>query len=304
MVAGEADYLSDETDMNGLALAAEQLRKNYPKKVLMGSALPESVLVMLAQTESWRWIEDGKLQEEVLEKYLGCAERIYQAETAGVTEEEIQEEREELESAGYFSSIEMNGQVKKKYYSLSSSMVSVLIKEQRMALGYVNSASDLCWADQLGEDYVIKPITDELGIGFRPVMRLAVNSQSKQKEMAEKFVKLVLSSEFQSMNLGDGAPVNIAALEKSMEEQTGFNRALYGTDADGNSVSVYALWPSKETLEVYIDSIEKMNHSLGYNQFLADAVGKIGKKMLEEGNISKGDAVNEIRKKAAIFLAE
>lgn len=303
MIAGEKEYFEDVKDLNSLAFATEKLRKAYPEGVLLGSSLPECILTMLAQTEGFKWIENGTLQEEELKDFLLQAARIYEAELVGVTAERIEEERTRLSDSSYYSNLELNTQVKTYYYSLNSSTVGVLLKDHKTAMGYANAGFDFCYAELLPENYILRPIADEQGVGFMPVMKLAISSQSSQKEMAEAFVELVLSEEFQSINLGDGAPVNVTALEKFLEPQQDLYVGLGGTDAEGNPVELSAGWPSEETIDCYRKAIEEMNHSLDFNKYLVDTVVEIGSKMLKEDMPAK-EAVDEIKKKTAIYLAE
>ncbi len=301
MAVGEKNFMKKLKTVDDLPKVTQALREAYPEGVIWGSSVPECIMSMVCETDGSKWLEQGELQEQELEKSLEKAEAVYAAELSGVSAE-VPGEEKEGEAADY-PNYGVRDRAIFRHYMLHSTTVGILLKEQKAAMGYVKTPFDLCWIDQLPENYMLTALADSEGIGFKPHLQLSVNSASKETEKAKELVALILSPEGQRMNGTEWAPVNKTAFEESLVNDEDIWLGMGGEDAEGKTVELHASWPGKDTVKIYQAAVKKMNHMLPGNQYLADAVAEVGGKGLKNGE-DTGEIADDIRKKTAIYLAE
>lgn len=303
MIAGEESFIKDVKDLESLTAAVEESRKDNQARIILTSTLPECILTVLAQTESGKWQKDGVLDEEALKEFLNCAYRMYEAETQGAVEGLAEREQENLDAAVSYISSRLITRIQNIYYNFNSSTADVVLKDKKAAVGYVGRPFDLCWVDQLPEGYGFVPLEDEGGVGFKPVMKFAINVLSDEQEMAQKFVKLALSAKTADLSLIYGMPLNVSAAEGKMVDKDNLSYHMVGTNNYGEEVEACATWPIGKTLEQYRDAIGRINHVIKEDSYLTEQVVEIGAKAMQEGKTVE-EAVQQIKKKTALYLSE
>lgn len=303
MIAGEKKFIEGIHDLSSMTAAVEEAREDYPERVILTSILPECILGVLAQAESGNWIKDGNLDEEALREFLSCAYRLYEAENKGGSEEKKKQEEKELKDAVSRIGTGLNTRIQWIYYNFYNTSVDVIVKEKLAAIGYAGNPDDLRWIDQLPEGYDFAPLEDGRGVGFKPIMKLAVNTKSAEQEMAKEFVKLALSKQAGDLSIRSGMPFNAAAAEKKKVNTNHDSWSLNGTNEYGEEVEASASWPIQNTLTKYQKAIEAVNHVIKEDTYLTEQVIEIGAEAIQEGK-TVDEAVAEIKKKTALYMAE
>ena len=86
---------------------------------------------------------------------------------------------------------------------------------------------------------------------FKANALIGINSAGSQKELAKEFIQLLFSEEIQRLDIGDGFPVNKAA----MEEWVKLNKEGYGFTVGDGEYSVHAFYPKQESREDLYETI-------------------------------------------------
>lgn len=303
MIAGEKDFVEGIHDISSLTEAVEEAREKNPEGVILTSTLPKGILTVLTQTESGNWVkDDGKLDEEALGEFLSCAYRLYETEKKGVGEEMVEAEKEELGDTIYMTR-DLAARLEETYYDFNNTMIDIMLEEKLAAIGYVRNPINLCWVDQLPENYDLVPLQDGQGVGFKPVMKLAVNALASEPELAQEFARTALSAKAGKMEFSSGIPLNVTAAEWIMENPKEIVWHMEGVNNAGQEIDVNASWPLSETLEKYQDAIASADHVIEEDFFLKQKVIEICGLAMEKGKTVE-KAVSEIKWKTAIYLAE
>lgn len=136
---------------------------------------------------------------------------------------------------------------------------------------------------------------------YLPLTRTGINRSTANKEMAEEFVRCLLSYEVQKEELYDGFPVNKKALEAITEkEKEGFS---VGSSVGDGSYEIHADWPDLKARREVASMIETLT--------LPAVVDETMMNMIVEGSRDYYDdketveaAADKILRKLSIYLAE
>lgn len=304
LLAGDASVINGIGNMEEFAEEMEALREEYPEGGLLGIYDAETLLNLFGMVSSPAWIDEaGEIDREALKEFLTQAKRIYEAELSGALPEEVealQAEDAELERYGV-------DPVKNKM-EVCNNVLDIRRGYARLACGYVDGI-------QLCLDNVTSVIGLEENMGYRafpgqeqnvfvPEVMVGISANSGQKETAEAFVRKMFSAEAQK-SMYDGFPVNEAAFAGrfAVMQAGSSNGSMIFTRNDGTEEELELLWPDREQQRIFADLVQGLEtpaESLGW---LNGLVYEAGVRVLEDGE-SVESAVDEIEKRAAIYLAE
>lgn len=136
---------------------------------------------------------------------------------------------------------------------------------------------------------------------FTPICELGINSKSRNKELAEKFVSLVLSEEVQKNDLYDGFPVNQKALEFCANaDRSNYSIGISAGD-DPEPLMIYA--QTREQIEDIVAYCHKADRRIVGNQQITAAL-KEGCRELFAGNQTSAEAADAIINRLKLYLAE
>lgn len=136
----------------------------------------------------------------------------------------------------------------------------------------------------------------------------AINQNTKQKELAEEFVKYLFSGEVQSAQVDDGLPVLNSALEGLADETD----SKYAEDfcvtssweIEGEGVlEIEAGYPLREEVEALITMCKALKNPAGQNLVIWNIYQTEADQCLE-GSIDAGTAAKNIAQKVDTYLAE
>lgn len=138
---------------------------------------------------------------------------------------------------------------------------------------------------------------------YLPSGMVGINSSSKNKELAEEFLKLLFSEEVQALDLGDGFPVNRAAVDtwcsKEVSEDDGVSVAI--SDENGDMFS--AVEPTGEQIRAFAEIGEAADTPVQIDDAILEMIIDEGISYYK-GEKSVEDAVSAITNKAKTYLAE
>jgi hypothetical protein len=129
---------------------------------------------------------------------------------------------------------------------------------------------------------------------FIPYGIIGINSTSKNKDIASKFIQKCYSSSIQEVNLYDGFPVNNKALNKIVTEKDD-----YTTGKDNYTAGQ----PAQEVLQKVVDYANTADQPVDTNRvFLDILVAEITPYL--EGKADLESTVDSVIEKTSIFMAE
>jgi len=173
------------------------------------------------------------------------------------------------------------------------------------AYGYMESASVEKTAGY--EDSRVMPMQGECSGLFLPKTMLGINAASAQTEDAREFLRFFLSAEaaqnYYGLPLNQKAyDIQLTPDEDYLQEDRGF-AYLSLTDEDGVIIDFIMYWPTDEQIAAFKEELASVNTAYFSDSVLEDAVFTSGALYLE-GGITLSEALDEIEKQAAIYMAE
>ena len=308
MVAGREKYVEKIRDIETLADAVEEMRAENPEGVILGLKSEEQLLYTLGLTSSAAWTDkEGKIDEKALEEFLAAAGRIWQAELSGV-------DAGWLKDRTNFSSGFMG---EDRYYAtLSTNAVSVATGAQEFAVGKVYRVDfDYAMLTSIAEvsedDFGFGFWDGQVSGGFIPNGMAGVAASSSDSELALEFYRFLFGRELQDMDLSGGLPVNMASFDTFAKNPRagaiGGDEDLAGglamSNDDGSYFELDVRWPKEEEFGRLKDMAGSVSRISTGDTAIEEAVYEIGPDALN-GIITPQEAVREIVKKSAIYLAE
>ena len=308
MMAGSGAYVEKIKDIATLADAVEKMREENPEGPILGFKSEEQLLYVLSLTSSAAWTDEkGAIDEKTLEEFLSVAGRIWQAEISGVNVDWLKDKTNF--SSGFAG--------EDTYYAtLSTNAINVAMKEQRFALGKVYRVdfdySVLTSIRGLEEDdFEFGLWNGQVSGGFIPDGMAGVAAASAEDELTVEFYRFLFGRELQDMDLSGGLPVNMASFDtfaiNPRAGTIGGDEELSGNLSVGNSEGEYfrldVKWAGKEEFQKLRDITASLNRISAGDGTIEQAVYEIGPDALN-GAITPREAVKEIVKKSAIYLAE
>ena len=304
LLVGDLDRIDRIEDLEDFAEEMERLREEYPEGGLLGIYDAETLLNLFGMVSCPAWIDEtGEIDEEALKEFLTQTKRIYEAELSGALPEEVEAlraEDAELENYGV-------NPVKNKM-EVCNNVLDVRRGYAKLACGYVDGI-------QICLDNVTSVIGLEENMGYKvfpgqeqnvfvPEVMVGISANSGQKETAEAFVRKMFSAEAQK-SMYDGFPVNEAAFAGrfAVMQAGSSNGSMTFTRNDGTEEELELLWPDKEQQRVFAELVQGLETPAENREWLSELVYEAGVRVLEEDE-SVENAVDEIEKRAAIYLAE
>lgn len=305
LLVGDPEVLEKVTDLAGLADIVEEMRKENPEGRLTGLTAEGKALRTLGINCSGSWIDSktGEIDQERLKDFLIQAKRIYQAEISGIGEEEQAEYKRYYEN-----SMALNGAT--EYFAdASNGALNIAMGEQKIGIGIVRMLD--------GDFNMISTLVNQetdLGFGswqaqiqngFLPKGMIGLCSGSQDDGLAQEFFRFLYGREMQDIELPTGLPVNMASFEQLKENPRADDMGIsIGTSgADGSSFNLDIRWSTEEDFETLKGMAESASTVCAGDAVVEEIVYEVGQKVLN-GSVSADDAVAEIVKKAAIYLAE
>lgn len=307
MAAGKAEYVEKIEDLESLADAVEQIREETPEGPVLGLSSAGELLRVLSLCSSGAWTDGaGAVDEEALTEFLTAAKRIWQAEISGLEEEDL--ERDESYNLTWNAGME--------YAMVSKHAVSIGMKEQLLAVGRMYKVDFdydvLTSVAGQEEDFGFGFWNGQVKDGLIPDGMAGILANSAEDELAAAFYRSLFGRKLQDMDLAGGLPVNMASFdtfavnpyvdpEGFMEENAA--GALVVSNDKGDRYRVDLLWPDGEDFGKLKEAVSGRNVINRGDATIEEAVFEVGEEVLES-DMTPQEAVQEIVKRSAIYLAE
>lgn len=310
LVMGKEKYISQMTDLKGIADAMETLRKDNPGKALLEIYSERGIMRMFSMVSSPSWkTEDGSLDKEALKEFLTQCKRIYDAELEGIPQEAIEEYNDRSTTYSSF----YGGTRENSDYFRVANEISYLMEDRAVIMGTVYYPHGVCEQFSVNrvdghEDDVMKPMEGMDKNVFIPKTLVGINASSAVIDRAKEMIKILLGAENQE-ELFYGLSIRKDALEKSFEvdeqfiSEEGIFSSIGLSTGDGRSYNfkIYVMEPEQmETLKGWIEAAKTpyIEDTVIEEAVYAEGAGYI------QGNESLEEAVSAIEQSIAIYMSE
>lgn len=308
MIIGKKEQTASMANLSDIADIVEQMRKAEPGKDLIGMTGEREVLSHFAAVSAPAWIgADGRIDRQALREFLEQCSRIHSAQMDGLdgsAAKRYAERKIGLEALGS-TNPDRDWQAVYALFDLLSGKVSLVS-------GWVDSGEK--WIEMVSidralgfEEYQAAEMKGQCSNVFWPKTLLAVSTASSQTDEALAFLDYFLSAQTQSGY--DGFPVNQEAFvilftpEKGYVAKDGGCSYLSLVDENGTMMEYTGYWPADADLTAFQEQLAGLQTAYLPDTVLEEAVYEqgvaymLGQQTLEE-------ALDEIEKKAAIYIAE
>lgn len=304
LLVGDTNVINEIEDLESFANEMEALRREYKEGCLLGIYDGEIMLRLFAMVSSPVWTdEDGGIDHAAVAQFLTQVKRIYDAERSGMPVrdlEVLQGEDEELRKYG--------GDVAENNMQICNNVLNIRRGYAKLACGYVDGVQ-LCLDNvtsvmKVEGNMHYKSFPGQEKNAFVPKTMVGLNVKSGQRTEAEAFIRMMFSGEAQE-NIYDGFQVNKGAFAGrfAMLEDGASNGSMILLKKDGMEEELELLWPDAEEERVFTELVQNLEIPVGGKEWLNSLICELGTEALEDRR-SVEDAVAEIEKRAAIYLAE
>lgn len=308
---GKEKYISQMQDLEGIATAIEEMRKDYPGKDLLGVTTPKGIMRKLAVVcaPSWK-MEDGKINLEAISEFLVQTKRIYDAQLESLPQEIIDTYQE------------MNERFLQDYGTSMDD--SEFLRSNLDELGYIGGLNQLVWGtmtnsykyasmisvDRISgfEDSKWTPMNGQSSQVFTTNTLVGISAGSNQQAQATEFLKVLLGKENQS-SLFFGSPINRAGFEEectideSELDEEGVCSYLSMGNMDGLFISMKIYWPDEEQIKEIREWMESVTTPYVEDIVMETAVYEEGAAYLQ-GSKGLEETLDAIEKKVSLYMAE
>lgn len=269
----------------------------HPDKSIVGLAERNYIrdfLFQMYQDEIME--EDGRVNQEKLAALLTLETRI----AAGARTEAFDEMEYGDMGAGTARTVLPHGMFS------NPGNVAILHYPDSIATEQIAGVMDMMVPYTIMRDMNLTP--DTLKDFYMPVGIVGINQSSKQKELAEEFVRYLFSPEVQEKSLDDGLPVLESALNKLKDEvDTEYARSVVVMSAlnfDGEEdIEVEAVYPTAEEVADLIDRCRTLSRPVTQEFFIWDSYQAEADACLD-GRTDAKTAAENIARKVDKYLSE
>lgn len=221
-----------------------EYQKSQGAGSISGKTVYENILRRLAFLyDQELWDDDGKLKEEELTDLLEAAKRTGEHSGARV----LYPEDEDNGAGKRYNLVAENGFTTPDHLGIMAGDNAASLELPREM-----AEMSLSFAVMREKGYPLQSVNHT----FYPEERVAINRNSRQKEMAERFVTFLLSEQIQGEDVKDGFPVTRAGVERWKQRQIVMS---YGTGSwDG--LMIYGDYPMESERKLLLDMIPDLDN--------------------------------------------
>ena len=309
VVQGEEKYISQIDGLSGIAEAVEALRADNPGADLLDICSELGIMRTLTAVCAPSWKnEDGSINSETISEFLENAKRVYDAQMDTLAESEIESYRQRNEEWRSYYNFTWE---ESPYFTNGLDEIGYIAGEKKLDFGTVGYAYGYAFATSLERrDDLAGSRTDFLnGQGGKVFIAETLAGISASSPYAEKALELLDVLIGKESVVGEFS-VNKAGFEESLmpdpevyESDDVPYSSISSSNGDGMVVEVDIYWMNEEQKERLRGWIASADTAYVSDSVLEDAVYEKGAAYIL-GEQSLEDAVSEIEKKMAIYMAE
>lgn len=312
----DKENMTNVSDLRALAEMFEKLRSDYPGEGIMETYSVEVLLDALMPVSAPLWITDaGQLNVEEMSIYLEQAKRIYDACMDELPDELLRKYKDRAE--GHVgSSDEISA-----YNDLQGGALQILAGKEKVTLGELKNAYNYAFLQSIrqpgngenGKNCKAVLLPGSVAGVFQPLCLMGINAASDQTDLAGDFLREILSKETQRMLYPTGFPVNEDGLSDYLDSLGGMvpeDRrkpgeifGAYGFTEDDGVITLDLFMPTQQERDGLCDVLTSVHTPYLSDVVVDDAVREAGVYYLE-GRVSLEEALEGIREKIAIYMAE
>lgn len=304
LLVGDVDVIKRIEDLESFAEEMELLRAENPEGGLLGIYDAQTMLKLFGMVSSSAWTDEaGEIDRSAVEEFLTQVKRIYDAELSGALQGEVEalrKEDAEMEQYGV--------DPKENRMEVCSNVLGIRRGYAKLACGYVDGIQ-LCLDNvtsviELEENMRFKSFPGQEKNAFVPKVMVGLNANSRQRAEAEAFIRKMFSAEAQK-SMYSGFPVNRAAFAARFDvfSPGDSNGSMTFLKKDGTEEELELLWPDEEEERAFTELVEGLERPVKEETRFNSLVYEEGVRVLEDEK-SVAEAVDEIERSAAIYLAE
>lgn len=235
--------------------------------------------------------ENGKIDQEKLAELLEIEGKIAVNARSEIFENDVQAEQSEGSERTPFSNFGSGGIINHPEGVSTNTINNV----GGMMVPYAVMRQMELTADSVNEMYL-------------PIGTAGINQNSRQKELAEEFVKYLFSEEVQSAQLDDGFPVLASALDKQKDEaDSGYAQLFSGMSSwnfEGEEeIVIETGYPSVEEVESLIKMCKSLTKPAEQDRVIWNIYQEAADQYLE-GSVDAETAAGNVAQKVDMYLAE
>lgn len=308
VLLGREQDIADTENLEEIADCVEKIRQEQPGKDIFRSSSPKGIMKRFTPVCAPAWTTaDGAVDREAVSEFLTHTKRIYDAQMDGLPEEVLSMHEEDQQ---YWMTYYGVGQEDYDYYVYGVDELEYMVGYKQLMLGSVGypyayaELTSVPKAEGFG-DRVWKPFDGQSSNVFYADTLAGINAASQNMAYAEGLFKTLIGVDKVS---GNGFPLNREAFEKSLypndfvSEFTVYSGIGYGYE-DGRFFGFDVYWFGKKLADQLRDWMGTVNTPYIGNDLLEEAVYAAGADYFE-GQISLEEAVAEVEKSMAIYMAE
>ncbi|MDE6386859.1 MAG: hypothetical protein K2L82_03495 [Lachnospiraceae bacterium] len=305
---GKEKYISQMTDLEGIADGMEEMRRDNPQKDLLRLCSPKAIMRNFIPASAPAWMKpSGEIDREAVKEFYIQTKRIYDAQMDGLAEEAIEDYRQrDEEQVQYFAErledMDFFDYAMDEYYYLRGAR-QILAG----ALGYAYSYAELTSVRRVKgfEEDIIIPMNGLCDNVFCASTLASINASSGNIEHAEGLLKALLGKDGVTAL---GFPVNQAAFEKELyPDDYVSSEESYSThgymDEDGSMFTWEIYWFDEKTADELRQRMKTVDTPYVKNEVLEEAVLDAGVSYIN-GECGLDEAVADVEKSMSIYLAE
>ena len=311
MIAAPEEYITNMTDLSGIADAVEKMRGEHPGENIIGVCSPAGVMKRFASTSAPKWVmADGTLDLESIGEYLEQCKRIYDAQMEGLGADIVQRYNERSAWMAAYDGID------EYMYNerLHLKILDYITSEEYMLPGWTEAAYDFMEVMSLNrakgfEDVKVVPMEGQCSNVFLPSTILGINATSEQIDAAKGFMDVFLSA-VNMPSTYDGFPLNQGAFDIQFTPREGDVWGENGEyiswstgDGEGNIISFQGYWPTDEQIAALKSQIASVDTAYIPDSVLEKAVFDGGNEYMRYDR-SLESVLTSIEKAVAIYMAE
>lgn len=306
VILGGEKYINSINNIDSLTNEIEEIKKNDSGQILQLFE-PEDIVNLLYNTSGGTWVnEDNTCNKENIKNYLENCKEIYNIIQTTLNKSDYDYNSEGLKhfTEGDKYNYSINGNL--NAYSEPSALLNK--KYSKLVIGNISSFENLLEIIPMlnyNKDLSYKIFSAQEEEVFIPREIVAVNSKSKKKDLAKKFIDALLDEELQYIDNFQGIPVNKTALInkfKSHSEDYSSGETKYDFN-DGVSIKYDNKWITETEMNKFIENIENLKSPSKYNSTYLYDVSKEAANYIS-GKSSLDDTVDKIASKIQLSLAE
>lgn len=322
----EKQYLGGEKGLADVVAGMEKARADHPDGPLLFTPYPQDLLMQMvpaclpAWTQSEQTGESGCLDAAKIEEFYQAAEKLWELDSSGFDEEsriKWQQDAEKVKREGelemlrvvpgQYNDIFNIGETWAQFGCLTSvwyEMTTIHCIEESFRNGYYDKAV------ARNDEVVVEQYIGQAEDVYWARTVTGICEQAKEPELAEEFMKLLLSEKMMDkwwLESGiwfGGAAIRRSSLAKAMDKNyREFGEVSGWGESDMQFIYNGHIWPTEEEKQWLYQMMEEADCLYLSGTMLEEIVKEVGLQVLE-GSLTPEEGAKEVARKMTIEMEE